>query len=99
MAVSRHRNGLEFCKYWKANQGIIWAMEGGNRAVSLFQTVLPHPSVRLLLVVGNELTGVDPEILELCDQVVFLPMGGYKGSLNVAVAFGIAIYTLRHALK
>lgn len=72
----------------------IWALEGGDRAESLFRIKCPWPGKPLLLVVGNELTGVDPGILSMCERVVSLPMLGYKGSLNVAVAFGIAVYTL-----
>jgi TrmH family RNA methyltransferase len=47
------------------------------------------------LVAGNELAGVDAGILALCERVVYLPMMGGKGSLNVAVALAIAVYTLR----
>jgi 23S rRNA (guanosine2251-2'-O)-methyltransferase len=78
------------------DQGMrLWALEGGTRAVSLFDTLTELPGPPLVLVVGNELTGVDPGILDLCERVVCLPMQGVKGSLNVAVAFGIAVYTIR----
>ena len=46
------------------------------------------------LVVGNELTGVRPETLAICDGAVMIPMFGVKHSLNVAVAAGIALYEL-----
>lgn len=78
------------------DQGLrLWALEGGERAVPLFDLHGELPGPPLALVVGNELTGVDPGILALCDRVVSLPMQGVKGSLNVAVAFGIAVYTIR----
>jgi len=48
----------------------------------------------LCFVVGNEITGVSPEVLAHCDQVCHLPMKGCKESLNVSVAFGIAAYLL-----
>jgi 23S rRNA (guanosine2251-2'-O)-methyltransferase len=73
----------------------LWALEGGERAVSLFDAAGDLPGAPLGLVVGNELTGVDPGLLELCERVVSLPMLGVKGSLNVAVAFGIAVYFIR----
>ncbi|MCA9660851.1 MAG: hypothetical protein KC486_21085, partial [Myxococcales bacterium] len=44
-------------------------------------------------------SGVDPRILELCAQVVRIPMLGIKGSLNVAVAFGVAAYAIRFGLR
>lgn len=46
------------------------------------------------LVIGNEVIGISGEILGLCDAVVEIPMSGQKESLNVAVAAGIAIYSL-----
>jgi tRNA G18 (ribose-2'-O)-methylase SpoU len=49
----------------------------------------------LCLVVGNEITGVSQEILDLCDYSIEIPQFGIKQSLNVAVAYGIAIFELR----
>lgn len=46
------------------------------------------------LVVGNEVDGVEKEVLALCDDIVEIPMLGEKESLNVAVAAGIALYAL-----
>jgi 23S rRNA (guanosine2251-2'-O)-methyltransferase len=48
----------------------------------------------LCFVVGNEITGVSPEVLANCDYVCHLPMKGFKESLNVSVAFGVAAYFL-----
>jgi len=47
-----------------------------------------------VLIVGNEVTGVDPELLDLCNEVFYIPMRGEKKSFNVGVAFGIAAYAL-----
>lgn len=52
----------------------------------------------LCLVVGNEVTGLSVETLQMCDVVCHLPMRGFKESLNVAVAFGIASYLLSSSL-
>jgi len=49
---------------------------------------------RVCFVVGNEVTGVSPEVLSSCDVVCHLPMKGKKESLNVAVAFGVAAYLI-----
>ena len=49
----------------------------------------------VLLIAGNEITGVDPELLDLCDKIFYIPMRGEKKSFNVAIAFGIAAYELR----
>lgn len=49
----------------------------------------------ICLVVGNEITGVSQELLELCDASIEIPQYGIKQSLNVAVAYGIAIFEMR----
>ncbi len=48
----------------------------------------------LCLIIGNEITGVSKEIVAECDLGFEIPMYGTKQSLNVAVAYGIAIFEL-----
>ena len=52
------------------------------------------PSKRVLFIVGNEVEGVEKNILSLCDVVAEIPMLGEKESLNVSVAFGVALFRL-----
>jgi tRNA G18 (ribose-2'-O)-methylase SpoU len=96
---------VPWTQYWDAIEAAaslkqggfeVWALEGGPRAESIFEAAKQLPEKPLLLVVGNEVSGVDPGLLELCGRVVSIPMQGAKQSLNVAVAFGIAVYTLRN---
>jgi tRNA G18 (ribose-2'-O)-methylase SpoU len=49
----------------------------------------------LCMLVGNEITGVSQELLDICDFSIEIPQYGIKQSLNVAVAYGITIYELR----
>ncbi len=46
----------------------------------------------LALVLGNEALGISAEVLNLVDDIVHIPVAGYKNSLNVSVAFGIVIF-------
>ncbi|MBI2056263.1 MAG: TrmH family RNA methyltransferase [Candidatus Sungbacteria bacterium] len=48
------------------------------------------------LVAGHERTGISRALLKRADKILEIPMHGSKESLNVAVAFGIAAYHLRH---
>jgi tRNA G18 (ribose-2'-O)-methylase SpoU len=52
------------------------------------------PQKELALIVGSEVVGVEKETLETVDAVLEIPMHGEKESLNVAVAAGIALFTL-----
>jgi 23S rRNA (guanosine2251-2'-O)-methyltransferase len=46
----------------------------------------------LCIVAGNEITGLDNDILNACDDAIEIPMYGVKHSLNVSVAIGIALF-------
>ena len=93
-----HPDGVAAARSLKEQGLRLWALEGGLRAESLFDQSTELPGAPVVLVAGNELTGVDPGILDLCERVVCLPMQGIKGSLNVAVAFGIAVYYIRFGM-
>lgn len=96
---SYYPDGVAGAKALKDQGCRLWALEGGERAESLFNVTLDSMNDPFVLVVGNEVSGVDPGILALCERVVHLPMQGIKGSLNVAVAFGIAVYYIRFGIK
>jgi tRNA G18 (ribose-2'-O)-methylase SpoU len=49
----------------------------------------------ILLIVGNEVDGVDKNILDLSDEIIEIPMLGKKESLNVSVATGIVLYAIQ----
>ena len=57
------------------------------------------PQGPVCLVVGNEISGISDEIIQLCDAAIEIEMDGVKNSLNVAVAFGIVTYHIRCCLK
>lgn len=63
----------------------------GSRLLQEFHFRFERP---LALVLGNELHGVDQEILELCDGCVEIPQWGMKHSLNVSVTAGIVLWEL-----
>ena len=46
----------------------------------------------LAFALGNEVTGLSKKDLELCDEIIEIPMKGNKESLNVAVAAGIILF-------
>ena len=51
-------------------------------------------SDRFAIFVGNEVAGVSEEALGVSDVVAEIPMLGYKESLNVSVAAGVALFVL-----
>lgn len=91
---SYHKDAVKLVKGLKLEGWEVYALEEDMRSLSIsYFTDLqsPNPAV---LIVGNEVTGVDPGLLDLCDKIFYIPMLGEKKSFNVAIAFGIAAYAL-----
>ncbi len=53
-----------------------------------------RPPEKVALILGNEIHGVSPEIMDQCDTLIEIPMKGTKESFNVSVATGVALYAI-----
>ena len=94
IAYEKHPNTLELVQKLKEAGKRIWALEKTDASIPINQVKLEINDPETVLVVGNEVIGIDPDVLEICDCQMHIPMAGIKNSLNVAVAFGIAVYNL-----
>jgi tRNA G18 (ribose-2'-O)-methylase SpoU len=93
-------------EYWMdAKECILNLKKGGVRIVALELTPKSidyrefEADGPICLVVGNEVGGIPPDLLGLCDDSIQIPMRGEKESLNVSVAFGVAAYELTRDLQ
>lgn len=90
-----HMNGVDAISRLKSEGYQIWALEETAASVDLFaHSPRLDRKQKTVLVLGNEVMGVDPGILKLCDRTIVIPMVGEKKSLNVTIACGIAVYQL-----
>lgn len=51
---------------------------------------------KLALIIGNEIRGISKQLRNQADVILEIPMLGNRKSLNVSVAFGIAIFELKN---
>lgn len=65
------------------------ALDNGPGAVDFWDFCWPE---RTALIAGSEVDGVSEEMLKACSGRVNIPMYGFKRSLNVTTALGIAMY-------
>ncbi len=96
---SHHRNGLHLTEALKATGHQLLALEITPQAHSIFdlETLALDATRPITLMLGNEISGLDPALLALADHHLMIPMLGDKASLNVSVAFGVAAYAFtRH---
>ncbi len=70
---------------------VIVAVEQTDESTTL-ENWRPDPEKHLVLVFGNEVSGVSDEVLALCDYSIEIPQYGTKHSLNIAVSAGIMIW-------
>ncbi len=92
-------NAFETCQAKQQNGFQILVLEKTVTAAPLFQLQKQDLRSKILMVIGNENEGIDPQIRLLADEIRFIPMYGNKESLNVSVAFGIAVYWIRNILN
>lgn len=67
------------------------ALEQSPRSISLRDY---SPPQKIALLLGEEVHGIEPKLLEQCDDIIEIRMSGSKESFNVSVAAGIALYAL-----
>lgn len=89
---SYHKDAVQLVRGLKKEGWKICALEEQAGARNIDRAIVNDYDVALI--VGNEISGVDPDLLKLSDEILDIPMRGDKKSFNVAVAFGIAAFAL-----
>ena len=96
---SYYANALDAAELLHERGARLIALECTKDAIPLYHYQTKPEDGRLtVLIVGNEITGVDPGLMEICETVLYIPMRGEKESLNAAVAFGIAAYWITNTV-
>lgn len=103
-AISKTALGAEESVRWEHDWDAVKMAEGLRRCgfeIAAIETSLHsvdlfdwQPSFPVCVAFGNEVEGLRPELLEMADTHVRIPMLGRKRSLNVATAGGIVLYEL-----
>jgi TrmH family RNA methyltransferase len=85
-----HVDWETFWKFAQAKGIELWAADAQGEPIGSGRAVR-----RLAIVVGNEGSGLNPEIRRRAHRTISLPIASSVESLNVAVAAGIILYELR----
>lgn len=76
----------------KSEGVVVAAIEQSSQSINL-------PTYKVMgdiaIIVGREVEGIEPDVLELCDVILEIPMDGKKESFNVVQAAAMALYQLR----
>ena len=79
---------------WLKEQGYeVFAIEQCEGSTML-QNFTRQPDRKYAIVLGNEVKGVQQQVVDMCDDCLEIPQFGTKHSLNVSVAAGIVLWHL-----
>lgn len=84
---------FECVKKLKDENYYVIALEQGEGSVDYKEVSLAGYE-NIAFVIGNEVDGVTSDVLAQSDVLAEIPMLGTKESLNVTIAFGVAVYRI-----
>ncbi len=76
----------------------IIAIEQVEGSIALNEFI-PDPNEKLALIFGNEVKGVQQDVVNRCDKTIEIPQFGTKHSFNIAVSAGIVLWDLVNKIK
>ena len=90
-------------KYFEFTQdAVLWLKEKGYTVLAIeqcegstmLQNFFPDKEKKYAVVLGNEVKGVQQEVVDMCDGCIEIPQFGTKHSMNVSVTAGIIIWSI-----
>ena len=101
VAWSYHEDTIAYVKELKSRGYGVYAVELAHDSIKLGMSneELGLSGKRVALVFGNEIEGVQEEVMELCDGSLEIPQYGTKHSLNVSCAAAIVIWEMFKQLR
>jgi len=86
-------NTSDCVKKLKEENYFVIALEQNRNSVD-YKEVSVYGVEKTAFVIGAEVVGVSPDVLEQTNVIAEIPMIGTKESLNVTIAFGVAVYRI-----
>ena len=92
------KSSAEAVSHLKKNSYLIYAIEQAEESIFL-NDFIPPKDKKMALVFGNEVKGVENEVMELIDACIEIPQLGTKHSLNISVSIGVVLWDIFVKLK
>ena len=98
VAWEYHKDTLTVIENLKTAGVTVAAIEQAENAVMLDQ-FSPNPNNKIAVVFGNEVKGVQQEVVDAANYCIEIPQFGTKHSLNIAVSCGVVLWDLFKKLQ
>lgn len=92
-------DGLACLQRYQSQGWCLVAVEQTHHATQLPDGLPDLHTQPTILIFGNEVLGIDDEILNIVDQTIEIPQYGKKHSLNVSVSIGIVLYAVHEKAR
>lgn len=92
------KNNVEAVRQLQSEGYKVYAIEQAKGSTEL-QNFQPATTEKYALVFGNEVYGIDDEVMQIVDGTIEIPQFGTKHSFNVSVTMGIVLWDLVSKLK
>jgi len=93
VAWKHFANALDAVHELKQNGYNVLAVEQ-TEAATMLNDFAPSANEKLAIIFGNEVKGVQQEVIDVSDGVLEIPQAGTKHSLNIAVSIGVVVWDL-----
>jgi len=87
------KDSLSIVRKFKKEGYQIIAVEQALKSVD-YKKVKLNSNSKIVFVMGEEVLGINKNILKIADVIAEIPMLGEKESLNVSVSFGVALFRI-----
>ena len=89
-------NTEDAISYLKNRSIKILALETATNSRSIYEVEFPN---NCALILGNEALGISEKILNMADEIINIPLSGWKNSLNVGVCFASVAFEIKRQWK
>lgn len=86
-----YKNTLEAIEALKKEGYTIMSVEQAENSVSL-ETFEPTKNSKYAFIFGNEVYGVEQDVVDASDNCIEIPQFGTKHSLNISVSIGVVLW-------
>ena len=93
-----HENSIDLAKKLRNEGRKLIAVEQTENC-TLLNNFFPKRDTNYTVIFGNEVYGIQQEIVNEADEVIQIPQAGTKHSLNISVAVGIVMWHFFNCLK
>jgi tRNA G18 (ribose-2'-O)-methylase SpoU len=100
-------NSVTWTYFEETEQAITELKEDGYKVYAVEQVVnsislpdfQPENDMKLALIFGNEVKGVQQQVIDLCDGAIEIPQYGTKHSFNISVSAGIVLWDIFNKIR